>query len=87
MIANKLLLRTLGPHGISDSTALQAPTPQRMIVWAEGVNGRDSLAAERSAKLAELKKHFELWPTEVDANCRKLGIEPKMPKAITISNK
>ena len=31
-------------------------------------------------KLAELKKLYEAWSADVDADCRKLGIEPKMPK-------
>ena len=34
------------------------------------------LATQHPDKLAALKKLYEAWSVEVDADCRKLGIEP-----------
>lgn len=38
------------------------------------------LSTENPAKLAELKKLYTAWSGEVDADCRKLGLQPKEPK-------
>ncbi len=43
---------------------------------AEDVEEQNNLAAERPEKLAELKRLYEQWSTEVDADCRELGVSP-----------
>lgn len=47
---------------------------------ATDISEQRDLAAEQPAKLAELKKLYAAWSDEVDADCRKLGLEPKFPK-------
>ena len=37
------------------------------------------MAAEHPERLAELKKRYEIWDAEADADCRKLGIDPPKP--------
>ncbi len=54
---------------------------------ANDLSEQHDLAAEQPAKLAELKKLYEAWSAEVDADCRRLGIEPKVPKAPSVPNK
>ena len=44
---------------------------------ADDISEQRDLAATHSEKLAELKKLYEAWSADVDADCRKLGIEPK----------
>jgi hypothetical protein len=47
---------------------------------AADIGEQRDLAAEQPAKLAELKTLYEAWSAEVDADCRKLGIEPTSVK-------
>jgi hypothetical protein len=47
---------------------------------ATDISEQRDLAAEQPVKLAELKKLYAAWSDEVDADCRKLGLEPKFPK-------
>ena len=44
---------------------------------ANDIGEQHDLAAEQPEKLAQLKAFFKAWSAEVDADCRKLGIEPK----------
>jgi hypothetical protein len=44
---------------------------------------RHDRAVEHPEKLAELKALYEAWRLEVDADCRKLGIEPSTSKLAT----
>lgn len=44
---------------------------------AEDVGEQHDLAAKYPDKLAILKKLYQEWSDGVDADCRKLGIEPK----------
>jgi arylsulfatase A-like enzyme len=47
---------------------------------AADIGEQHDLAAEQPAKLAEMKKLYERWSDEVDADCRGLGLQPKFPK-------
>ena len=44
---------------------------------ASDIGEQHDLADVQPGKLTDLKKLYEAWSTEVDADCRKLGIEPK----------
>ena len=46
---------------------------------------QSDLAAQHPDKLAALKKRYEVWSAEVDADCCKLGIEPMGLKAGAVS--
>ncbi len=58
----------------------QKPAQDMLFNLATDISEQHDLAAEQPAKLAELKKLYEAWSDEVDADCRKLGLEPKFPK-------
>jgi arylsulfatase A-like enzyme len=58
----------------------QKPAQDRLFNLATDISEQRDLAAEHPAKLAELKKLYAAWSDEVDADCRKLGLEPKFPK-------
>jgi arylsulfatase A-like enzyme len=60
----------------------QKPGRDMLFNLARDIGEQHDLAAEHPEKLAELKKLFEAWSAEVDADCRKLGVEPKMPKDV-----
>ena len=56
------------------------PVTDRLFNLAQDLSEQHDLAAENPGKLAELKKLYEAWSAEVDADCRKLGLEPKFSK-------
>ncbi|MCX6872997.1 MAG: sulfatase-like hydrolase/transferase [Verrucomicrobia bacterium] len=56
------------------------PVTDRLFNLAQDLSEQHDLAAENPGKLAELKKLYETWSADVDADCRKLGLEPKFPK-------
>lgn len=58
----------------------QRPGKDMLFNLAKDIGEQHDLAAEHPEKLAELKRLFEAWSAEVDADCRKLGVEPKMPQ-------
>lgn len=58
----------------------QEPAQDMLFNLATDICEQRDLAAEQPVKLAELKKLYEAWSDEVDADCRKLGLEPKFPK-------
>ena len=55
----------------------QKPAQDMLFNLATDIREQHDLAAEQPAKLAELKKLYAAWSDEVDADCRKLGLEPK----------
>ena len=59
----------------------QKPAQDRLFNLASDISEQRDLAAEQPAKLAELKMLYAAWSDEVDADCRKLGLKPKFPKA------
>jgi arylsulfatase A-like enzyme len=59
----------------------QTPARDFLFNLARDPGEQQDLAAEQPGKLAELKKLYEAWNTEVDADCRKFGLEPKFAKA------
>ncbi|MCX7826246.1 MAG: sulfatase-like hydrolase/transferase [Verrucomicrobiae bacterium] len=56
----------------------QKPARFMLFNLAEDLGEQNDLAAKHPDKLAALRKLWEAWSAEVDADCRKLGIEPKM---------
>ena len=58
----------------------QKPAQDMLFNLATDISEQHDLAAEQPVKLAELKKLYAAWSDEVDADCRKLGLEPKFPK-------
>jgi hypothetical protein len=82
-------------HGNGDLSNVTGPLPAtekylqrfpaiaepRRRTYAAMLSEKRDLAAEEPAELAALKKPYEAWSAEVDADCRRLGIEPPMPKA------
>jgi arylsulfatase A-like enzyme len=58
----------------------QIPARDMLFNLADDIGEQHDLAAVRPEKLAALKKRYEAWSAGVDANCRKLGIDPRMPE-------
>jgi arylsulfatase A-like enzyme len=54
----------------------QQPARDLLFDLAADPGERHDLARERPETLAELKRRYEAWSAEVDADCRRLGIEP-----------
>jgi arylsulfatase A-like enzyme len=56
-------------------------TPARDMLFnlADDVSEQRDLSAEQPEKLRSLQELYADWCDEVDADCRKLGIEPPMP--------
>jgi arylsulfatase A-like enzyme len=54
----------------------QEPARDMLFDLAGDLGERHDLARERPETLAELKRRYEAWSAEVDADCRRLGIEP-----------
>lgn len=59
----------------------QTPAREMLFNLATDISEQHDLSAEKPEKLAELKKLYEAWSDEVDADCRKLGLAPKGLKA------
>jgi len=57
----------------------QTPARDMLFNLANDIGEQHDLAAEHPEKLAELKKRYETWDAEMDADCRKLGIDPPKP--------
>jgi hypothetical protein len=49
---------------------------------ANDISEQHDLSADEPAKLVELKKHYEKWSNEVDADCQGMGLAPKLGKPI-----
>lgn len=64
----------------------QKPARDLLFNLAEDIGEQHDLAAKHPDKLAALKKLYQEWSDGVDADCRKLGIEPK-PAADTAPKK
>lgn len=56
----------------------QQPARDMLFNLADDIGEQRDLAATHPDKLAELKKLYDAWSAAVDADCRRLGIEPKM---------
>lgn len=54
----------------------QIPGRDLLFNLANDLGEQNDLAAQHPEQLAALKKRYEAWSAEVDADCRKLGIEP-----------
>jgi arylsulfatase A-like enzyme len=78
------------PEGTDRTYAKDPPskiTPSREMLFnlASDAGEQVDLAQQNPTKLAELRKLFESWSDEVDADCRKLGFQPKFAKEATES--
>ncbi len=58
----------------------QTPARDMLFNLADDISEKNDLAAAHPEKLAELRKLYGAWSAAVDADCRKLGIEPLFPK-------
>lgn len=67
-------------EGDAASAPKQKPAQDMLFNLATDISEQHDLAAVPPVKLAELKKLYEAWSDAVDADCRKLGLEPKFPK-------
>jgi arylsulfatase A-like enzyme len=67
-------------EGSEQAGPKQTPARDMLFNLAEDVGEQRDLAAKHPDKLAALKKLYQEWSDRVDADCRKLGIEPPMPK-------
>lgn len=65
-----------------DAVAGPKQTPARDMLFnlANDISEKNDLSAAHPEKLATLKKLYEAWSADVDADCRRLGIEPLTPK-------
>jgi len=61
----------------------QKPAQDRLFNLATDLSEQRDLATEEPAKLAALKKLYAAWSDEMDADCRRLGLEPKFPKPLS----
>jgi len=59
----------------------QTPACDMLFNLATDVGEQHDLATQYPAKLAELKRRYEAWSAQADADCRALGIQPKRPKS------
>ena len=59
----------------------QKPARDMLFDLASDLGEQHDLARERPETLADLKRRYEAWSAEVDADCRRLGIEPLMAGA------
>ena len=66
------------PKAASSPARTSSPRGDMLFNLADDISEQHDLAATQPEKLAELKKLYEAWSADVDADCRKLGIEPKM---------
>jgi arylsulfatase A-like enzyme len=58
----------------------QTPGRDMLFNLAADPGEQQDLANAQPARLAELKALYEAWSAQVDADCRKLGIEPPQPR-------
>lgn len=57
----------------------QTPARDMLFNLASDIGEQRDLASQYPHKLAELKRRYESWDADVDADCRRLGIEPPKP--------
>jgi arylsulfatase A-like enzyme len=66
----------------------QTPAKNMLFNLGTDPSEQQDVAAEYPEKLAALIKLYEAWSADVDADCRKLGIEPPQPTSdLTPKNK
>jgi arylsulfatase A-like enzyme len=70
-------------EGDAEPGPKQTPARDLLFNLATDISEQHDLAAQHPDKFAALKKLYEAWSAGVDADCRKLGIEPMMPKPET----
>ena len=67
-------------EGTEQPGPTQKPGRDMLFNLTADIGEQTDLAAQQPEKLAALKKLYEAWSAEVDADCRKLGIEPMPAK-------
>ena len=60
----------------NDSAKTRGANTDMLFNLAEDIGEQHDLAMKYPEKLAELKKRYEAWSTEVDADCVKAGLKP-----------
>ena len=63
-------------EGAAEPGPQQKPGHDMLFNLAEDVGEQHDSAAENPDKLAELRGLYEAWSAQVDADCRRLGIQP-----------
>jgi arylsulfatase A-like enzyme len=58
----------------------QRPAEDMLFYLPEDIGEQKNLAAQQPEKLAELRRLYETWSSEVDAECQAMGLQPKFPK-------
>jgi arylsulfatase A-like enzyme len=67
-------------EGDAVSGPKQAPARDMLFNLANDISEQNDLSASEPAKLADLKMRYEKWSTEVDADCKDMGLVPKLGK-------
>ncbi len=70
-------------EGVEAPGPKQTPAKDMLFNLASDPTEQHDLAKKHPEKLAVLKKLYEAWSAEVDADCRKLGIEPRQTQVET----
>jgi arylsulfatase A-like enzyme len=74
---------THSTEGTEQPGPTQKPARDMLFNLATDIGEQNDLATQHPDKLAALRRLYEAWSAEVDADCRKLGIEPMPAKPET----
>jgi arylsulfatase A-like enzyme len=55
----------------------QTPAREMLFNLANDISEQHDLSADEPARLADLRKRYEKWSNEVDADCKGMGLAPK----------
>lgn len=66
-------------EGTEEPGPKQTPARDMLFNLADDIGEQRDLSDRYPDKLAELKRRYESWDADVDADCRRLGIEPPKP--------
>lgn len=70
---------------VNDPPSTMTAARDMLFNIAADIREQHDVSNDQPAKLAELKKLYEAWCNEVDADCRKLGREPQMSKPANLA--
>jgi arylsulfatase A-like enzyme len=64
-------------EGAAEPGPNQTPARDMLFNLATDISERHDLADKHPDRLAALRRRYEAWSAEVDADCRRLGLKPK----------
>lgn len=67
-------------EGAAEPGPRQTPARDRLFNLAVDISEQHDLADAHPDTLAALRARYETWSAEVDADCRRLGLNPKVPR-------